>query len=219
MKDRVANLTPDVDGELLLFPAPRTAAFSRRDTLLPGFRAAARAVSEHGFSPVVRPVGGHLAVYDEGSLVLHLLSAHPDPRSHIVTRFTVLGEAIAQAFRHLGVDARLGPVPGEYCDGKYSVNHAGRAKLAGTGQRITRHGYLFSAVLMVQSSAAVTQALTDAYRELGLDFSPESVGAVEDAVPTVTLADVHELVLAQLAEVVTLRGVRGLAEEGAGRSS
>ena len=36
----------------------------------------------------------------------------------------------------LGVDARVGEVPGEYCPGAFSVNARGRIKLAGVGQRL-----------------------------------------------------------------------------------
>lgn len=207
VRDRLTHLTPDGEGELFIFKAPRTAAFSRRDSLLPGYKQAERAVSASGFAPVIRPVGGHLAVYDEGSLVLHMCAPHPQPRQHIQPRFVMLGDAIASALRGLGVDARLGPVPGEYCDGKFSVSDSGRAKLAGTGQRIVGGGYLFSAVVMVQSSAAITHALTRAYGLLGLEFAPETVGAVADSVPGVTLEEVRHRLLDALAELVPLRTV------------
>lgn len=205
VRDRLAHLTPEDDGELFIFQAPRTAAFSRRDSLLPGHEQAERAVAACGFAPVIRPVGGHLAVYDEGSLVLHLCLPHPQPRTHIQARFVLLGNALASALRGLGVDARLGPVPGEYCDGKFSVNDSGRAKLAGTGQRIVGGGYLFSAVVMVQSSARITQALTHAYELLGLEFAPESVGAVADTVPEVSLDAVRHRLIGALAELLAIR--------------
>lgn len=205
VRDRLTHLTPDGDGELFIFQAPRTAAFSRRDSLLPGYELAESVVAASGFAPVIRPVGGHLAVYDEGSLVLHLCAPHPQPRQHIQARFVMLGDAIVSALRGLGVDARLGPVPGEYCDGKFSVNDSGRAKLAGTGQRIVGGGYLFSAVVMVRSSAAVTQALTRAYELLGLELAPESVGAVADTVPDVSLDVVRHRLLDALAELLPLR--------------
>lgn len=215
VRDRLAQLTPDDEGQLFVFRAARTAAFSRRDSLLPGYAQAERAVAALGFAPVIRPVGGHLAIYDEGSLVLHLCAPHPQPRAHIQSRFVLLGDAIASALRGLGVDARLGPVPGEYCDGKFSVNDAGRAKLAGTGQRIVGGGYLFSAVVMVRSSVAITQALTEAYGLLGLDFAPESVGAVADTVPGVTLEEVRFRLVDALDGLVPLRTAPSTPEAAA----
>ena len=184
-------------------PLP-TAAFSRRDRLLPGYDVAAAAVAAHGFSPMLRPVGGHLAVYGPGALVLHLWARHPDPRAGIQPRFEIFGAAVAGALRGLGVDARVGPVPGEYCDGRFSVNCGGRSKLAGTGQRIVKDGFLFSAVVMVHSTARVREALTEAYASLALDFDPATVGCVADSVPGVSVADAVEAIVPELAHVLPL---------------
>lgn len=189
-------------GMLLLEQAGPTAAFSRRDTLLPGYGRAREAVVDLGLAPVVRPVGGHLAAYDGGSLVLHLWGPHSRAREDIQARFALLGATIAAALRGLGVDARVGAVPGEYCDGKYSVNAAGRVKLAGTGQRIAGRGFLFSAVVMVHASAAVREALCAAYALLDLELDPRSVGGVSDAVPGVTLDDVRGGLIDALSEVL-----------------
>ncbi len=199
----VAALT-NGGGAALDIAQPRpTAAFSRRDALLPGYDEAVETVATRGFAPVVRPVGGHLAAYGEGSLVLHLWAPHPDPRAHIRARFELFGAAMTSALRGLGVDARLGPVPGEYCDGEFSVNASGSAKLIGTGQRITRAGYLFSALVMVHDAAPAREALTSAYAALGLDFAPETVGCVADHAPGVTLDVVREQLVAALADLLS----------------
>lgn len=201
---QVAGLAHGGSAELHLSQPPPTAAFSRRDLLLAGYRQAEERAVAHGFTPIVRPVGGHLAAYDEGALVLHLWGPHTDARSHIRARFALLGGALAHALGSLGVDARLGPVPGEYCDGEFSVNHAGRAKLAGTGQRITRAGYLFSAVVMVREAGPARQVLTEAYQALGLDFRPSTVGCVEDSVPGITITQVRERLLESLGAILQL---------------
>ena len=98
----------------------------------------------------------------------------------------------------LGADARVGRVPGEYCEGEFSVNDAGRTKLVGTGQRITRRGYLFSAVVMVHGADRAREALAAAYPLMGLELDPTTVGCVADSVPGVTLEDVRAEVLAAL---------------------
>ena len=77
-------------------------------------------------------------------------------------------------------------MPGEYCPGEFSVNAAGTTKLVGTAQRLTRHGYLFSAVVLVTDPDPVREVLVDAYAALGLDWRPASVGAVADHAPGVT---------------------------------
>lgn len=178
----LAEVAASGRGVLALSPGVPTAAFSRRDTLLPGYEAAARAVAAHGYPPVVRPVGGHLALYDAHSLVLHLAAPHPEPRETITARFEQAGDAFASALRGWGVDARVGAVPGEYCAGVSSVNAAGRRKLIGTGQRLIRGAYLFSAVIMLRVVPALREGLTEAYAHLGLDFDPATVGAVTDEI-------------------------------------
>lgn len=193
--DHLAALPGAAGGELNLSRPLATAAFSRRDSLRPGYQEARDALAGRGYAPIIRPVGGHLAVYGTGDLVVHLWAPHPDARSSIRERFEAFGEAAALALRRLGADARVGAVPGEYCTGEFSVNDSGRAKLVGTGQRLTRHGYLFSAVVMVEDAGPARTALEEAYALMGLDFRPESVGCVADAVPGATVEDVREALI------------------------
>ena len=206
IRGRLGGLARGMAAELdVVEPAP-TAAFSGRDRLRPRFDEARAATGAHGFAPITRPVGGHLAVYGSGALVLHHWARHPEPRAHIRRRFAVLGEAIAGSLRNLGVDARVGPVPGEYCDGAFSVNESGRTKLVGTGQRIVPAGFLFSAVVMVHSAGPAREALTAAYELLDLPFDPGTVGCVADAVPGVTTAEVRDHLVESLGRVLPLAG-------------
>lgn len=195
-RGQVSALDPDGPAELLLGVPHATAAFSRRDTLQAGYADAAACLEGMGFATRLRPVGGRLAVYDEGSLVLHLFGSQEEARLHIHERFEVLGGALAEALRRLGADARVGRVPGEYCEGEFSVNDGGLTKLVGTGQRVTRRGYLFSAVIMVHGADRARAALAASYPLMGLELKPETVGCVADAVPGVTVEDVRAEVLA-----------------------
>ena len=185
----------------LRVPGP-TAAFSRRDTLARGYPEAAAAVRRHGFEPVIRPVGGRLAAYDEGALLVDIVARHRDPRMGITARFRRFGEAVAAALINLGVEARLGPVPGEYCPGEFSVNAGGLTKLAGTAQRLRRDGVLFSAVVLVANPEPVRAVLSDAYPLLGLTWDPRTVGSVSDHVLGVTTDEVREALSAELAKVL-----------------
>ena len=183
-----AALQPEDAPVLRLSRCHPTAAFSRRDTLLPGYAAAADAVRALGYEPVVRPVGGRLAAYDEGSIVLHAWGPHADPRTAIEARFRTFAHAFAGTLGALGApDVRIGAVPGEYCAGAWSVNRAGRDKLAGTAQRVTKQGYLFSAVITVHARPALTGAVRGAYAALGLDVDPATVGAVDRVLPGVSV--------------------------------
>jgi octanoyl-[GcvH]:protein N-octanoyltransferase len=180
------------DGPVLRFSRCRpTAAFSRRDTKLPSYEQAAQIALRHGFEPVVRPVGGRLAAYDEGALVVHLQAGHADPRAALTRRFEGFADAVSVALTRLGLpDVRVGPVPGEYCAGAWSVNVGGQAKLAGTGQRLNKNGYLFSAVVTVTEPGAVRAMLAQAYQVMDLPFATESVGAVDRWLPRIGLDDV-----------------------------
>lgn len=216
---RRAGVVPgdvDLDGVLRAFASDElaptlflsqtgpTAAFSRRDVLLPGYMRAVETALADGFTPVVRPVGGHLAAYDEGSLVLHLWAPHPEPRIGIQQRFALVGDALVSALTELGVpDARVGPVPGEYCDGAWSVNVGGRVKVAGTGQRVSRHGFLFCAVLTVTQPSAIREVLTRTYADLALPLDPTTVGCLSDWVPGVRVAEVREVVAGALVRAIS----------------
>jgi octanoyl-[GcvH]:protein N-octanoyltransferase len=175
-------------------PAP-TAAFSRRDTLRPGYPAAAEAVRRLGFTPVVRPQGGSLATYHRGSVVIDHVHRTPDAGSGTLERFRRFADLHAAVLAGLGADARIGAVPGEYCPGEYSVNLGGTRKVVGSAQRVTRDGWLFSSIVQVTGADALRAPLTVAYRHLGYDFDPSTVGTVSDGVAGVTVAAVTAALL------------------------
>lgn len=164
-----------------------TAAFSRRDTHLPGYAAALDVVRRYGFEPVIRPVGGRLAAYDEGSLVVHGWGGDTSANTGITDRFRWFGNVVRGVLADAGVpDTRVGAVPGEYCEGDWSVNQGGTGKLVGTGQRLRRNGWLFSAVISVREPRAVESVLTQAYAVLELDLDPATVAAMSTWVPDAT---------------------------------
>jgi octanoyl-[GcvH]:protein N-octanoyltransferase len=160
-------------------PGP-TVAFGRRDAFLPGFASAARAAREHGFAPVLRAQGGRAAAYDERCIVLDEIMPSADSMSGIQDRFAHDADRHAQTLRALGVDARVGEVPGEYCPGPYTVNARGERKLLGSAQRIVRGGWLLSTVVVVDGAARLRAVLDDVYRALELAWDAETVGAIAD---------------------------------------
>lgn len=159
-------------------PAVATVAFSRRDTLAPGFPAAARTVREAGFVPVIRSPGGRAVAFTERALVIDHISREADALSGLDQRFREFGELWAGALRTLGIDARVGEVPGEYCPGAYSVNAGGTTKLVGTAQRVVGGAWLFSAVAVLADADVLAPVLTSVYRHLDIPFDAASVGAV-----------------------------------------
>jgi lipoate-protein ligase A len=199
----LADLGRGDGGRLRVHHPQPTAAFSRLDSLAPGYGAAWTAAAAHGFAPVIRPAGGRLAAYHEGALVLDLVASHPEPRVGHRGRFATAAAALVDGLCELGVDARVGPVPGEYCPGDYSVNARGTTKLVGTAQRLTRHGYLFSAVVLVKDPEPVRAVLTDTYPLLGLEWDPTTVGSVADDVPGVAVDDVAAVLVPRLIGLIS----------------
>lgn len=175
-------------------PAP-TVAFGRRDALLPGFANAAAAARRHGFAPVVRGAGGRAAAYHRGCLVFDEVMPAQDSIAGIHARFGDDAERHARALRTLGVDARVGEVPGEYCPGEFSVNAGGKTKLIGAAQRIIRGAWLLSTVVVVQTAADIRAALEDVYDELELEWDPATAGSAADEVPGVSVEAVRDALL------------------------
>jgi len=159
-------------------------------------------VGRVGFAPVIRPAGGRLAAYHREALVLDMTGPHPSPHDGHRARFAAAATALVEGLRALGVDARPGAVPGEYCPGEFSVNARGATKLVGTAQRLTRHGYLFSVVVLVGDPEPVRAVLAATYPLLGLDWDPATVGAVADEVPGVTVAEVADALVPRLLHLV-----------------
>jgi lipoate-protein ligase A len=175
-------------------PGP-TVAFGRLDRLRPGFAAAVAAARAHGFEPVLRQPGGHAAAYDAGALCLDHVRPEREALPALQARFEAAGDLLAGALRRVGVDARVGEVPGEYCPGEWTVSARGRVKLAGTAQRLVRGGSLLGAVVVVRGGARVRAVLEAVNAALGIEWDPATAGAAEDEVPGLSLDAVEAAVL------------------------
>src|SRR5256885_14457761 len=125
----------EIPATFRLHRPPRILAFSKQDAASAGFARAVRAARDAGFEPVIRLAGGRAAVYHEETLALSWAVPDRRPSARTEARFRELADLLAAAIRGLGVDARVGEVPGEYCPGAWSVNARGATKLVGTGDR------------------------------------------------------------------------------------
>ena len=187
----------EIDGVLRVYrPSGAVAVFGRRETRLEGFPRAVRAVSGARFEPVVRATGGRAVAYTEQALVIDHVSRDLHAPQALDQRFETFGRMFADVFRRLGVDAHVGPVPGEYCPGAQSVNARGVVKLVGTAQRVVRDAWLFSSLVVVGDAARVRPVLTDVYRHLDQEFDGASVGSLRGEAPTLDLDTVEDALLA-----------------------
>lgn len=197
-------------------PSGPAVAFGRRDVRLPGFAAAVDLVRRAEFSPCVRAQGGRAVAYTSQALVVDHVSPDPEWPSGLERRFAEFGELWTGVLTRLGVDARVGEVPGEYCPGSHSINARGVVKLVGTAQRMVRGAWLFSAVLVFDGAEVLRPLLGEVYEALDLPFSTRSVGSVAEEADGVSLDAVEEGVLTAYDERFGLASAElpaGLLEE------
>ncbi|MFH1331005.1 MAG: lipoate--protein ligase family protein [Actinomycetota bacterium] len=180
-----------------LFVPGRVLAFGTRDATHPGYRAAAAAAREQGFAPVERLAGGRAAAFHEHTLAFAWALPDPEPRRSIHPRFRELAALVVDALASLGVSARVGEVPGEYCPGAYSVN-AGGGKVMGVGQRLVAGAAHLGGVVVIDDPGLVNQALTPVYHCLGFPWDPAATGSVAGTMPA-TVDGVAEALVAALA--------------------
>ena len=180
----------------LHIPGPMV-AFGRADRVTPGYPAAVRAARAHGFAAVERLAGGRAAVFHESTIAFSLALPEPEPKTGIQERFELISELMVDAFVALGVDARIGELPGEYCPGKWSVNAAGKVKVMGVGQRLVRRAAHIGGVVVVDDGDRIRDVLIPVYRALGLDWDPRTAGSLADRSPGLTTDLVMESILEQ----------------------
>jgi lipoate-protein ligase A len=161
-------------------------AFSVLDRARPGFLEAVAAAHAQGWGAILRLAGGRAAVFHSETIAFAWCVPDPEPRGAIAARFDWMAGVVARALQSLGVDARVGAVPGEYCPGDHSVNARGQAKLMGVGQRLVKGAAHVGGVIVVRDAARVRDVLVPVYAAMGVAWEPATAGAVEDEVPGAT---------------------------------
>jgi len=189
----------EVSESFRLFVPGRVLAFGVRDTARPAYPAAVAAARQEGFSPVERLAGGRAAVFHEHTLAFAWAIPDPEPRRSIRARFEELAGVVVEALAGLGVDARIGEVPGEYCPGRHSVSHRQRLKLMGVGQRLSRNAAHVGGVIVVGGAQLVNRPLIPVYEALGIPFDPAVTGSLRDIDSTITVEQAAAAVLAEVA--------------------
>jgi octanoyl-[GcvH]:protein N-octanoyltransferase len=174
-------------------------AFGRQDLASPRYEAAAEAARSAGFAAVERLAGGRAAVFHSGTIAIARAYADPQPPKRTYARFEEMAALISAALRGLGVDARVGEVPGEYCPGAYSVNARGAVKLSGIGQRMIRGGAHMGGVVVASGGREVARALEPVYEALELEWDPATSGDVSAELGRqVDPGEIEEALIAEL---------------------
>ena len=155
----------------------RIVTFGRRDAVSDGYPAAVEAAKAAGYEVVLRIAGGRAAAYNGEALNLSRAHRDPSPAGATQARFAEMADLVRAALSGLGVDARIGEVPGEYCPGAFSVNAGGRVKLAGIGQRLIKGGAHVGCVIVAGGSEELRDVLVPVYEALGIDGTRQQPAA------------------------------------------
>jgi octanoyl-[GcvH]:protein N-octanoyltransferase len=138
-------------------------------------------------------------VFHEATVAVAHAVPQASPRRGIHRRFEATAGLLARALTALGVDARVGEVPGEYCPGTYSLSARGELKLAGIGQRLIGGAAHVGCVIVVEGAARVRDVLAPVYEALGLDWTPATTGDVAGEVPGTTWEHMRDALLSEYA--------------------
>ncbi|MEJ7841525.1 MAG: hypothetical protein WKF95_07105 [Rubrobacter sp.] len=168
---------------------------TRPETRRTGFAGAARSVEDLGFPVLVRNSGGGAVAANRGSLSFSLTMPVENLRHGLYERYAGGVDLVAAAMRRVGVEAEGGEVEGEFCPGAYSVRSGGwrGVKHAGLAQRVTRRAARLEALVLVEDTGPVREALARFYGGLGLPFRPSCVADLPAGLPDVVAALADEV--------------------------
>jgi octanoyl-[GcvH]:protein N-octanoyltransferase len=188
----------EMEGVFRLHVPGSVVVFGAMDRVQPGYAQAVHAALANGFGAVERLAGGRAAVFHEQTLAFSWVTPEPEPRSGIRERFETVANVMVEAFERLGIDARIGELPGEYCPGRWSVNVGGRVKVMGVGQRLVRGAAHVGGVVVVDDGERIRDVLIPVYRALQLDWDPRTTGALADRAPGLDNTKVSNSIIATM---------------------
>ncbi len=198
--------TGDEPETLRLYRPADVVAFGPQDTRAKGYAGAVAASRSQGFEAIQRLAGGRAAVFHSDTLAFSwtIPVSAASPHDGVMDRFDEMAELITRAFRALGVDARVGEVPGEYCPGAYSVNARGETKLMGVGQRLIKNAAHVGGVVVVDGVQRINDVLVPVYDALEIDWRLETTGSLQAELGEVLYEDVKAAVLKEFADAYEL---------------
>lgn len=199
MLEAVAN-DPEFGSQVRVYTPEPSLAFSRRETLLPGFGQAKSKALEMGYEPIIRTSGGRAVAYDQDSLVFDLVVPEVQrklPNDFVFYEFSV---ALVGLFRSIGLATQIGEIPGEYCPGKYSIHFAKVQKLVGTAQRNIRGARLISGFIHLGEIHRIQEVLTKVYAATDFDWNPATVGSTRTAGIDISASELSGLLTHELTD-------------------
>ena len=184
---------------LRLYRPNNVIAFGPLDPTETDFLKAVTFVRSRGFDCIQRLVGGRAAMFHQGTLAFGLTLFDCQPRNNIEHNYQMVAEVLVSAFKRLGLESQIGPVKGEYCPGKYSINSHGQFKLAGIGQRLARNATYMGGVISLQENLVAEEILIQVYSSLNLELNLNSFGNLKMELPSISYTQLEGAILDELA--------------------
>lgn len=158
-------------GALVLWMTTQALVVPRALARRPGFNAARRDLMRRGVPVVVRSTGG--GVVPQGPGILNITVTLPTAAAarRPMTDYAWLAAPMCELLGRHGCVARLGHVPGSFCDGAQNVVVSDR-KLAGMAQRRGRTTALLHMVLLINPEFTPMFAAIEALRAQVGERSP-----------------------------------------------
>ncbi len=166
---------------LRIWSPPPAVSFGRLDLLSPHRAAAIAQARAAGLDPVRRLAGGRAAAIGPGTVCVGWADPSPD-LAGMQDRYETLAGVVVSALERVGVPARVGELPGEWCPGSWSVI-AGAGKAGGLAQRVIRGGAWAEAVMIVTGAAALADALDRVQRALEVEWDPSTLHDLPGVAP------------------------------------
>ena len=193
-----------IQQSLRLYRPANVIAFGPLDATEPGFIKAVAFGRSRGFDCIQRLVGGRAAMFHQGTLAFGVTLVDSQPRSNIEHNYQMVATVLVGALKRLGLESQIGPVKGEYCPGKYSINSRGQFKLAGIGQRLGKNATYVGGVISLQENLVAEEVLIQVYSTLNLELNPSSFGNLNTELPSISYAKLEAAILDELATLFHL---------------
>lgn len=199
MRARLLSVASGEAPETIRIVRPKpVVAFGRQDVLRPGFSNALRLARGSGFAVVQRLTGVRTVAWHEDCVLVEHLVPDEEPQHHFADRFVEMSSLVSSALRTLGIDARVGEVPGEPSPGAYSVNARDERKLANVDQRVVYHATYVTSTVVVARATELRDVLVDVNEALAFEWDPIRLGSVEEEVSGLITDQVEQAIVQEI---------------------
>ncbi|MBI52166.1 MAG: hypothetical protein CL779_02990 [Chloroflexi bacterium] len=165
---------------LRVYKGTEQIAFGPSDVRNDGYDSAVSYLKKKKFSAVNRLTGGHAVIFHPGTLIFGWMFHDLQARLKMHYYFELVSNFFQSIINDFGLNCFVGEVDGEYCSGQYSLNLDKKVKVAGIAQRIVNRAVYIGGFIAINNSDLIKEMLIPIYKDLGIKWDPQTVGALND---------------------------------------